>query len=321
MRRNSPGHFVPPDGNASNRSAASFYVSRDNTHFPAETLPTGQMAGGVPIGGLVDKYKTLMDSPFIEYRENLELQQTLGEGGQGTVFLSERLGADGFQLPVALKFFSPEPFLNVEEYEKVMGHNAKVASRVVQIQHDNLLDVRTWFTMNEIRVMEMEWVDGFDLHQLMSNEMLQWMKEHLSSADYEHRKNVVVTHGRKRPRLKPGIALTIIRDCLDALKALHSHGIVHSDIKPANIMLKRTGNAKIIDLGAAFFYQESSPMRLCTPFYAAPEILQDRRMGKTTPQSDIASLGYVLIELLSGATPFEHFHSDDKTPIPVQEIL
>ncbi len=47
-----------------------------------------------------------------------------------------------------------------------------------------------------------------------------------------------------QPRIKAGIAVNIVRECLAALAALHRDGIVHGDIKPSNIMLKRTGNAE-----------------------------------------------------------------------------
>jgi len=62
----------------------------------------------------------------------------------------------------------------------------------------------------------------------------------------------------------------------------------------------RTGNAKIIDTGSAFEMDDPPPIRTCTPFYAAPEVLDG---GEITPRSDLASLGYVLIELLSGRQP------------------
>ena len=52
--------------------------------------------------------------------------------------------------------------------------------------------------------------------------------------------------------MKAGVAVAIVRDCLTALAALHRDGIVHGDIKPSNIMLKRTGIAKIVDIGSAF---------------------------------------------------------------------
>ena len=47
------------------------------------------------------------------------------------------------------------------------------------------------------------------------------------------------------------MAVAIIRECLAGLAALHREEIVHGDIKPSNIMVKRTGNAKIIDIGSA----------------------------------------------------------------------
>ena len=49
-------------------------------------------------------------------------------------------------------------------------------------------------------------------------------------------------------KLKPAIAVGVIRECLAGLAALHRADIVHSDLKPANIMLKRSGNVKLIDL-------------------------------------------------------------------------
>jgi eukaryotic-like serine/threonine-protein kinase len=66
-------------------------------------------------------------------------------------------------------------------------------------------------------------------------------------------------------------------------------------------MLKRTGNAKIVDIGSAFALDAVPPMRTCTPTYAAPEVLEG---GECSPRSDLASLGYVLVEMLSGRPPF-----------------
>jgi serine/threonine-protein kinase len=72
-------------------------------------------------------------------------------------------------------------------------------------------------------------------------------------------------------------------------------------MKPSNIMLKRTGNAKIVDIGSAFELEDPPLQRTCTPQYAAPEVLEG---AESTPRSDLASLGYVLIEMLSGRPPF-----------------
>jgi serine/threonine-protein kinase len=66
-------------------------------------------------------------------------------------------------------------------------------------------------------------------------------------------------------------------------------------------MVKRTGNAKIVDIGSALHLDNMPDQRTCTPQYAAPEMLE---RNEFTPRSDLASLGYVLIELLAGRPLF-----------------
>ncbi len=117
--------------------------------------------------------------------------------------------------------------------------------------------------------------------------------------DYLNR--VIVTAGPVQSRFKPGIAIQIVRECLAALAALHREQIVHGDLKPSNIMIKRTGNAKIVDIGSAVCLDDVPVQRTCTPTYAAPEVLEG---GDCTPRADLASLGYVLIEMLAGRSPF-----------------
>jgi len=154
--------------------------------------------------------------------------------------------------------------------------------------------------------MEMEWVDGFDLARLLTRNMLRRLEARVSRKRWQKINEVIVTDGPVQPRVKPGIAIAIVRDCLAALAALHREGIVHGDLKPSNIMLKRTGNAKIVDIGSAFELEAPPPKRTCTPTYAAPEVLEG---GECSPRSDLASLGYVLIEMLSGMPPFAGLNS------------
>ena len=131
--------------------------------------------------------------------------------------------------------------------------------------------------------------------------MLDQLWDRVSKKRWRYINQVIVTAGPMQPRVKPGIAIAIVRDCLAALAALHRDGIVHGDLKPSNIMLKRTGNAKIVDLGSAFELDHAPSRRTCTPAYVAPEVLDG---GESSPRSDLASLGYVLIEMLAGASPF-----------------
>ncbi len=250
---------------------------------------------------LLGRYRKIIDDGRLSWTEHHRLIRPLGSGGQGIVYLSERRGTDNFTLPVALKIFSPERYEDERAYNDDMGRLASVAAHVAQIQQDNLLDVHNWVDRHRIRLMEMEWVDGFDLSRLLLPKMLEYVYERVSNRRWGYINEVIVTAGRVQPRVKPGIAIAIIRDCLAALAALHRERIVHGDIKPGNIMLKRTGNAKIIDIGSAFELQNVPPRRTCTPAYAAPEVLEG---GEASPRSDLASLGYVLIEMLAGQPPF-----------------
>ena len=101
--------------------------------------------------------------------------------------------------------------------------------------------------------------------------------------------------------MKPGVSIAILRECLAGLAALHREGIVHGDVKPANIMVKRTGNTKLVDFGSAFLLNARPAFRTWTPMYTAPEMLE---RGVCDHQSDLASVGYVLIEMLTGVQLF-----------------
>jgi serine/threonine-protein kinase len=182
-----------------------------------------------------------------------------------------------------------------------MARIASVSAHVALIQHDNLLDVHNFVDRNRIRMMVMEWIDGYDLRRLLVPSMLSRIEARVSARRWEYINRVVVTDGPRQPRVKAGVAMAIVRECLGAIGALHREGIVHGDIKPANVMLKCTGNAKIIDIGSAFAVSSPPPYRTCTPAYAAPEVLEGQAC---TPRSDLASLGYVLIELLAGQAVF-----------------
>jgi len=250
---------------------------------------------------LRNNYYGLLDHQRVHWHENIQFKSMLGQGGQGFVFLSDLRGADGFNLPVAIKIFSPERFGSDTLYADEMYNMAKITAKVAKIQHDHLLVVRNWHTTNRIHFMSMEWIEGFDISQLLKQEMLDYLQKNVAPSRWRYINNVVVTGGTMHPRLMPGIAIPIIRECLAALGALHRIGIVHGDIKPSNIMLKQSGTAKLIDIGSAFEIAYRPPNRPYTLAYAAPEVLEGK---EATPQSDIASLGYVLIEMLSGRRLF-----------------
>lgn len=246
-------------------------------------------------------FDAISSSAILEVHGARPLNRCLGGGGQGLVFLSERRGVAEFSLPVALKLFSPRPYADRSAYELEMQRIASVACEVARIQHDNLVDVHDVVRFDGIHAMEMEWVDGYDLRALLTPAALQYVREHVTQRRWEKLNAMVITEGSSQPRVKPALALAIIRECLRGLSALHRDRIVHNDLKPSNIMLKRSGNVKLIDFGGAFSLDHVPDKNPCTPHYAAPEVL---RGEIPTPQSDLASLGYVLLEMLSGVNIF-----------------
>lgn len=247
-------------------------------------------------------YTSLTREGRISWLTHHQKVRLLGKGGQGEVYLSHRLGTDGFALPVALKVFSPEPYLDDDRYREDMVRIAQTALRVAQLQHDNLIDINGFTEHSGIRIMEMEWVDGYDLRDLLQDGVLKKTRDMVSSERWEYLNRVVLTEGPMHPRFKPGVAIQVLRECLAGLAAMHREGIIHGDLKPSNVMLKRTGNAKVVDIGSAMDMDKASARRMWSPAYAAPEVLQG---GPNTMQSDLASLGYVLVEMLAGLSPFE----------------
>jgi serine/threonine-protein kinase len=217
------------------------------------------------------------------------------------VYLADRLGADGFERPVALKVFSPETYHTDQSYLDDMKRVGAVSARVALIQSDNVVDVHDFIERRGIRLMEMEWLDGYDLREVLTPGMLERTREKTSAERWEYVNNVILTTGPAQPLLKPGVAIAVLRDCLAGLAALHNAGIVHGDVKPSNIMLTRTGNAKMIDIGSAIDLARATHRRAWSPVYAAPEVLQGK---DNTPRSDLASLGYVLVEMLAGRDAF-----------------
>ena len=275
----------------------------ESSNFNSEQTVRASDGSGIGEGTLAlqTQYQGILHRNQLRWNASRELKRCLGVGGQGRVYLSHRFGAEHFSLPVALKIFSPERFKSVESYHEEMGRIVRVASQVARVQHDNVVDVNDFIEVEGIIVMEMEWVDGYDLRCLLTPAIMQQVRNHASHQHWQELNREVVTAGQTQPRLKPGMAIAIIRECLHGLSSLHKVDIVHNDLKPSNIMLKRSGNVKLIDTGSAFSVSDAPRITACTPEFAAPEVLDG---SKATMQSDLASLGYVLLEMLSGWRTF-----------------
>jgi serine/threonine protein kinase len=257
------------------------------------------------VQSLHEFYSALLLRRGLDWTSERTFIKRLGIGGQGCVMLAERRGAASFSIPVALKFFSPSAFDSPLKYEQEMHRLAEVSAIVARIQVDHLVSVHAFQIDSGIYVLEMEWIDGFDLLHILRRETLAIVHDAVSETRWANITERVITTGEVDCRLKPGMAVAILRECLVGIAALHRGGIIHCDLKPSNVMVKRTGQVKIIDIGSAFWVGRPPAGQACTLEYAAPEILAGQR---ATPQSDLASLGYMLIEMLSGLRPFAGMH-------------
>jgi len=215
---------------------------------------------------------------------------TIGSGGMARVFLAEdeRLGRR-----VAIKR------LHADSPAEAAARFEREARLGASLNHPNLVSVYDIDTEDEAVLIVMELVDGETLREEIA-----------------------------RGPLAIGTVTRVARNIASALDHAHGQGVVHRDVKPANILIREDGVAKLADLGiataAAYTQITSVGTVLGTPAYMAPEQLDGGRIG---PATDIYAFATVLYEALSGqravqgATPVEIAHQIEAgTPPDLTDI-
>ncbi|HST67519.1 MAG TPA: Stk1 family PASTA domain-containing Ser/Thr kinase [Mycobacteriales bacterium] len=134
---------------------------------------------------------------------------------------------------------------------------------------------------------------------------------------------------RRRGRLRPDEAISVLEPVLAALAAAHRAGLVHRDVKPENVLLSTDGTVKVVDFGlaravAAPSTSTQSGVVLGTVAYVSPEQVA---RGTSDARTDVYSAGILLFELLTGAPPYggdsalavayRHVHDDVPAPSTV----
>jgi len=156
-------------------------------------------------------------------------------------------------------------------------HTFREANTLAELSHDNVVSFYgVGYTKHGELDLLMEWVDGCDLTTLQG------------------------------PRRIPlAAALFIASEVLHGLDAIHTRGWLHRDVTPNNILVSKTGEVKLADLGQARFIgsKRTTAMMRGTPLYMAPE--RHRTLGELDASSDLFAVGVVLYELIARAMPFD----------------
>lgn len=201
-------------------------------------------------------------------------RRLLGEGGMGRVYLAQD---PVLERDVAVKVIMLDRQLDDKTRNDYLGRFALEAKASAKLKHQSIIAVHDAGEERGVPWIAFEYVDGERLDKML-----------------KHEAKLSVTE-----------AVSIALDIASALQHAHSHGIIHRDVKPSNIIIEKdTGIAKLSDFGivkapwAALTLQGDV---LGSPGYMSPEQISGLELDLRT---DIFSLGVVLYEMISGKHPF-----------------
>ncbi|WP_344533121.1 serine/threonine-protein kinase [Streptomyces albiaxialis] len=203
------------------------------------------------------------------------LVRTLGSGGFGRVWLAQD---EDLCVDVALKQVHFTGPVGEEEQRKRVLRAAREARHAARLRdHPHIVTVHDAFAVRGHPWIVMRYVDGRSL----ADEL------------------------REQRRLPPDRVADIADALLSALSAAHQEGIVHRDVKPANVLLTAAGEVLLTDFGIATARSDgpltTENMVIGTRGYIAPELLQG---GRPSAASDLFALGVTLYEAVEGEPPF-----------------
>ncbi|MEV0450129.1 serine/threonine-protein kinase [Streptomyces sp. NPDC050600] len=202
------------------------------------------------------------------------LLDVLGEGGMGTVWRArdEVLGRE-----VAVKEVRAPAGLPAEDRERLYARLEREAWAAARVSHRSAVTVYDVVTEDGRPWIVMELVRGLTLAETLEAE----------------------------GPLPPRRAAHIGADVLAALRAAHEAGVLHRDVKPANVLLANDGRVVLTDFGIAAV-AGTSPLTMTGELIGSPEYLApERAMGRTPGlAADLWSLGVLLYAAVEGASPF-----------------
>lgn len=196
--------------------------------------------------------------------------EQLGMGGMATVYKAYHAAMDRY---VAIKVL-PEHLARDPSFRARFEREARTIAR---LEHRYILPVHDVAEHDGIPYLVMRYTDGGDLADLIAT-----------------------------GTLTPARAAQLVAQVAEGLAYAHRQGVIHRDVKPANVLISREGDVLLSDFGIAKIYTETQQltgegMLVGTPAYMAPEQLRGQPVDART---DIYSLGIVLFQALTGECPF-----------------
>ena len=188
----------------------------------------------------------------------------LGKGGMGEVYRADDLK---LEQPVALKFLPA----GLEQKQSLLQALYNEVRQARKVAHRNVCRVYDVGEAQGLHFLSMEYIEGEDLASLL----------------------------RRIGSLPAAKALELGRQLCAGLAAAHEEGLLHLDLKPANLMIDGRGDLRVTDFGLAMLVgeAESGERRAGTPVYMAPEQFAD---GRASIRSDVYAAGLVLYEMVAG---------------------
>jgi serine/threonine protein kinase len=196
------------------------------------------------------------------------------EVGRGAMAVVYRATEAGLGRRVALKVLPPEMTLSRELTERFKREARLAAS----LEHPSIIPVYREGQAGRFLFMAMKFIEGRSLEDIIESQ----------------------------GPLPVSVVIQVLRAATSALAYAHDRGIVHRDIKSANILIDRDGRVVVTDFGIARAAEDASltstGTMVGTPYFMSPEQCAARRIG---PQSDQYSLGVVAFQMLTGGVPFQ----------------
>lgn len=223
---------------------------------------------------------------------NYELVRPLGRGGAGVVYLARQLSVGG-----RLVAFKVLPVLaSTDARARLLGE----ARALGKVRHPNVVAVHDVLDVDGFVAYAMEWIEGATLSQVVD----AWRNQ---SSDAAARASLGLNDPPQSLTSRVLIVCTIGSAIARALGAVHRMGLLHRDVKPSNILLRRDWTPILSDFGLVHDDDASMATRsgqfLGTAAYAAPEQLRGE-LGAIVPASDTFGLAATLYEALALEPPY-----------------